>query len=53
MLANQFQQEKVLAFTLPENKSSQKLLESLNFTFVGTKSVFEGEVDNVYEYTFI
>lgn len=47
-----FQQEKVCAFTLPENQKSRKLLERLGFEYVGLKEVFEGEEDCVYEYTF-
>ncbi len=47
-----FKQEKVLAFTKPGNKPSQKLLENLGFKFVGTESVFDGNTDNIFEYNF-
>lgn len=47
-----FKQEKVLAFTKPENVVSQKLLRSLNFTYVGLQAIFGDEEDAVFEYTF-
>ncbi|MBA6156001.1 GNAT family N-acetyltransferase [Tenacibaculum sp. S7007] len=49
---NKFEQEKVLAFTMPENKASQKLLKKLGFTYVGLRNIFGNGKDNVYEYTF-
>jgi RimJ/RimL family protein N-acetyltransferase len=48
-----FKQEKVLAFTKPENIDSQKLLTKLHFKFVGYKVVFNDDEDAVYEYRFI
>lgn len=51
-IKDKFQQEKVYAFTLPENGSSKRLLESLGFVFIGMKTVFEGEEDCVFEYVF-
>ncbi len=51
-IKDKFQQEKVYAFTLPENESSKRLLESLGFVFIGMKTVFEGEEDCVFEYVF-
>lgn len=47
-----FQQEKVLAFTKPKNESSQKLLQNLNFTYIGEKIIFGTEKDAVYEFVF-
>ncbi|MFY7672007.1 GNAT family N-acetyltransferase [Tenacibaculum sp. MEBiC06402] len=47
-----FKQEKVYAFTLPENEKSKRLLENLGYTYVGKQSVFEGEEDCVYEFIF-
>lgn len=47
-----FKQEKVYAFTLPKNKSSQKLLKNLGFNYKGVQEIFEGEEDCVFEYTF-
>lgn len=51
-IKDKFKQEKVYAFTLPQNNKSKKLLKSLGFVFVGMKSVFEGEEDCVYEYIY-
>ncbi len=47
-----FQQEKVLAFTMPGNDKSQHLLQRLGFKYVGLQTIFEGEEDCVYEYKF-
>ncbi len=47
-----FKQTKVLAFTMPENENSQKLLRKLDFQFVGNKVIFDGEIDAVFEYVF-
>ncbi|WP_405608198.1 GNAT family N-acetyltransferase [Polaribacter sp. Asnod1-A03] len=47
-----FKQEKVLAFTMPENKNSQKLLQKLNFKFIGNQVVFNDKEDAVFEYLF-
>lgn len=47
-----FQQEKVYAFTLPKNETSQKLLTTLGFQFIGMKRIFEDEEDCIFEYTF-
>ncbi len=47
-----FQQEKVFAFTMPENKASQKLLIKLGFKYVGLKNIFDNEEDSVFEYLF-
>ena len=49
---NEFKQEKVLAFTKPENESSQKLLKKLDFKYVGLQAVFEDVEDTVFEYEF-
>ena len=49
---NKFQQEKVLAFTMPQNKASQKLLKKLGFTYVGLQNIFDDGEDSVFEYTF-
>ena len=38
-----FQQEKVFAFTVPENTASQRLLKNLNFTYVGLQTIFGDE----------
>ncbi|SNR14627.1 GNAT family N-acetyltransferase [Tenacibaculum jejuense] len=51
-IKKKFQQEKVLAFTAPENEKSQQLLKRLGFEYVGLETVFEGEKDCVYEFTF-
>ncbi|WP_442267462.1 GNAT family N-acetyltransferase [Tenacibaculum sp. ZS6-P6] len=51
-IKEKFQQEKVLAFTVPENEKSQQLLKRLGFKYVGLETVFEGEKDCVYEYKF-
>ncbi|WP_299673199.1 GNAT family N-acetyltransferase [uncultured Tenacibaculum sp.] len=51
-IKEKFQQEKVLAFTAPENEKSQQLLKRLGFEYVGLETVFEGEKDCVYEFTF-
>ncbi|MCG1036014.1 GNAT family N-acetyltransferase [Polaribacter sargassicola] len=47
-----FKQEKVLAFTMPENKNSQKLLQKLGFKFIGNKVIIENKEDAVFEYLF-
>ncbi|OSY86998.1 hypothetical protein WH52_13950 [Tenacibaculum holothuriorum] len=47
-----FNQKKVLAFTLPENKASQKLLTKLGFTNIGLQNIFDDEEDFVFEFTF-
>ena len=47
-----FQQEKVLAFTMPENVNSQKLLKKLDFQFKGYQVIFDDEEDSVFEYVF-
>ncbi|KGL58918.1 GNAT family N-acetyltransferase [Polaribacter sp. Hel1_85] len=47
-----FQQEKVLAFTMPENVNSQKLLKKLDFQFKGYQVIFDDEEDAVFEYVF-
>lgn len=47
-----FKQDKVLAFTLPENDKSKRLLEKLGFKYIGIQTIFEGEEDCVYEYIF-
>ena len=47
-----FKQEKVLAFTKPENTRSQKLLANLEFSYIGKKKIFDDEEDHVFEYTF-
>lgn len=44
-----FNQEKILAFTKPNNKRSQKLLKKLNFKFTGFQVIFDGEEDVVFE----
>ncbi len=51
-IKEKFKQEKVYAFTIPENKRSKRLLEKLGFSYVGEQSIFEGEIDCVYEYKF-
>jgi RimJ/RimL family protein N-acetyltransferase len=47
-----FKQQKVLAFTKPENKNSQKFLKNLDFKFVGYEVIFDSEKDAVFEYDF-
>mgnify|MGYP000548390826 CR=1 FL=1 len=47
-----FKQTKVLAFTMPENENSQKLLKRLDFKFVGNQVIFDNEVDAVFVYEF-
>jgi ribosomal-protein-alanine N-acetyltransferase len=47
-----FKQEKVYAFTLPENEKSKRLLENLGYKYIGKQSVFDGEEDCVYEFKF-
>ena len=47
-----FQQEKVLAFTMPKNEASQKLLKKLGFKYIGLQRVFEDSEDSVFEYIF-
>lgn len=47
-----FNQKKVLAFTMPDNTASQKLLKKLNFNYVGLQVIFENEEDAVFEYVF-
>ena len=49
---NHFKQKKVLAFTKPENESSQKLLRKIDFKYVGLQAVFGDAEDAVYEYEF-
>ena len=51
-IRNKFKQEKVLAFTIPENKNSQKLLKKLDFKFTGYQNIFDDEEDAVFEYQF-
>ena len=48
-----FNQDKVLAFTKPENKKSQKLLLNLEFIYVGKQIIFDEKEDDVFEYYFI
>lgn len=47
-----FQQDKVCAFTVPENEKSQQLLLKLGFVFVGKQAVISEKEDCVYEFTF-
>lgn len=47
-----FKQTKVLAFTMPENENSQKLLKRLDFKFVGYQVIFDDDEDAVFEYEF-
>ena len=47
-----FKQEKVVAFTKPKNKRSQKLLLSLNFAYVGKQVIFDDDEDDVFELIF-
>ena len=47
-----FKQKKVLAFTMPKNQASQKLLKKIGFKFIGMQQVFENEDDYVFEYLF-
>ncbi|CAL2104665.1 N-acetyltransferase domain-containing protein [Tenacibaculum sp. 190130A14a] len=47
-----FKQKKVYAFTIPKNTASQNLLKKLGFTYIGMKSIYEGEEDYVFEYVF-
>lgn len=47
-----FKQEKVYAFTMPENEKSQNLLKKLGFSYIGLQKVFDDEEDCVYEYIF-
>ncbi|MDP5106555.1 MAG: GNAT family N-acetyltransferase [Polaribacter sp.] len=47
-----FKQEKVLAFTMPENQNSQKLLQKLCFKFIGNQVIFNDKEDAVFEYLF-
>ncbi len=49
---NKFQQEKVYAFTMPDNEPSQKLLKNLGFNYVGLQNIFDDDKDCVFEYTF-
>ena len=48
-----FNQKKVLAFTKPENKNSQKLLRKLHFKCIGYQNIFYDEEDAVFEFDFI
>lgn len=47
-----FKQKKVLAFTMPKNQASQKLLKKIGFKFIGMQQVFKNEDDYVFEYLF-
>jgi len=47
-----YKQEKLYAFTKPNNEQSKKLLKNLGFKFVRKQVVFEGEEDFVFEYVF-
>ncbi|WP_299106681.1 GNAT family N-acetyltransferase [uncultured Tenacibaculum sp.] len=49
---NTFKQEKVYAFTIPENNASQNLLKKLGFIYIGKQVIFDGEEDCVYEFKF-
>ncbi len=51
-VSEKFKQKKVLAFTKPENKASQKLVTNLGFKYVGRKVIFDDEEDVVYEFEF-
>lgn len=45
-------QEKIYAFTKPNNTKSQKLLNKLNFTYKGLKPIFGKDDDSVFELVF-
>ena len=45
-------QNKVIAFTMPKNKASQKVLTTLGFSYIGLQEIYEGEEDCVFEYSF-
>lgn len=45
-------QNKVIAFTMPENKASQKVLTTLGFSYIGLQEIHKGEEDSVFEYSF-
>jgi len=47
-----YKQEKLYALTMPENKRSKKLLESLGFVFVRKQVLFGGGEDLVFEYVY-
>ncbi len=51
-LKEDLKQQKVLAFTKPNNRRSQELLKKLDFNFVSLQAVFDENEDAVYEYEF-
>lgn len=46
------QQSKIIAFTMPKNEASKKVLRNLGFTYVGVKRVYENTEDCLFEYEF-
>lgn len=48
-VSSKFKQEKILAFTKPNNKGSQKLLKKLDFKYLGLQAVFGVDEDAVFE----
>lgn len=47
---SKYQQEKVLAFTKPDNEKSQKLLLNIGFKYICMKAIFGDDEDAVFEY---
>ncbi len=47
-----FKQEKVYAFTVPENEKSKQLLKKLDFKYIGLQNIFDDVEDCVFEYKF-
>lgn len=45
-------QDKIIAFTMPENQASKRLLTKIGFNYVGLKEIHEGNKDSLFEYIF-
>ncbi|WP_435261417.1 GNAT family N-acetyltransferase [Tenacibaculum sp. nBUS_03] len=45
-------QNKIIAFTMPQNQASKKLLTKLGFNYIGLKEIHKGNKDSLFEYTF-
>lgn len=43
-------QDKIIAFTMPQNRASKRLLTKLGFNYIGLKEIHEGNKDSLFEY---
>ena len=45
-------QSKVVAFTIPENTASQRVLKTIGFVYKGLERINMGAKDSVFEFDF-